>query len=684
MPKRMNDDAMLKRFKKCLEESTEFCGPLHDDAKRYKRFAVKENGQWSADELSRMGEPAVQTNRLLAYVNLVVNAAIQQDIGCLVEPVSEGASAQMALVRQAQIMTLWNKGNGQMASAYAFREQVWGSYGVIKQVIGFSGNGGFNKTLKWEALLDPTTFKWDPSAKGPALADMCYGIEEHQLSRKGFKRLWGDLDHMDRKTEEMFERNGKPVVYEFWYVHDGGYDLLLDENGDTLRRDEYKRMKEGARPKLEIGEDEEPVSRRVEEPYVEQVLIGNDRILKRTAWPGSRLPYKVAEGRVIVSDGQKTMQAMTTHAMNPQRKLNFIDSQKALMFSKGPQEIVFVPAEGYTAGLNAKLAEAARNGSTDVVVIPYKSLDENGKQLPPPNFKAQILGDPILMQEGQLAINDIEACFGMSPNSWMQPNPAASGEAMKVRAAQGETSNFDFTKNWLVMMEESFRDALEIIPKLSISMQVKLAGGVEKERVVWVNNPTAALDGNMENFDLDEDEEYSMSIKVAPAEKTMRDLAWDQMMMYVQRFPQAAVAIPDLALKAGTNNMYTDAMAARVQKMVPKELMEEAPDPQVMAMQAQLQQAGGVIQGQQQQLQQAVEAMRSLQEQLKMEKATKANDAILKTLDVRLKQLDIALAEQKVLAEQIKVSGERLKQANQVFAPSPSAAAVAAAGAPAA
>jgi len=671
MARKVNDDAMLSRFKKHLEEADEYWSPIHAKAREYKRFAVKENGQWTEEEAQRMGEPISQTNRLLAYVNIVVNTAIQQDIGCIVEPVSEGASAQLALVRQSQVMTLWNKGNGQMASAYAFREQVWGSFGVMKQALSFADNSGFNKKINWEALPDPTMFRCDPSAKGPALSDMCFAIEEHTLSKKGFTRLYGDVDRLDRKTEAMFERGNKQLVYEYWVLHDAGYDLLLSEDGETIRGDEYKKLKEDERPGLKMDGAQQPITRRVDEPYVEQVLIGNDKVLKRTPWPGSRIPYKVAEGRVVVIEGQKSMQAMTTHAMNPQKELNFIKSQKQLMFSKGPQEIVFVPAEGSTAGLQKSLTEAARNGSQNIIVVPYKSITDDGKPIPPPTFKAQLLGDPILTQEEQFAINSIEACFGMSPNSWLQPNPAASGEAMKVRAAQGETSNFDFTKNWLVMMEESFRDALEIIPKLSISMQVKLAGGAQKERTVWVNNPTAALNGEMENFDLDTDEEYALTIKVAPSEKTMRDMAWDQMMAYFKVNPAAATVVPDLMVKMGTNHSQTEPMAARFKNLVPKEVLGEGPDPQVMAMQAQLQQAGTVIQGQQQQLQQAVEALRSLQQQLKLEKANKANEAVLKTLDARLKQLDIALAEQKVLAEQIKVAGEKLKLESQLFAPSP-------------
>jgi hypothetical protein len=331
------------------------------------------------------------------------------------------------------------------------------------------------------------------------------------------------------------------------------------------------------------------------------------------------------------------------------------------MFSKGPQEIVFVPAEGTTTGISEKLNEAARNGSTNIVVIPYKSVSENGVPLPAPNFKAQLLGDPILTQEGQIAVQEIEACFGMSQNNWMQPSPSASGEAMKVRAAQGQTSNFDFNANALTMLEESFRDALEIIPKLSIAMQTKLGSSAGKERVVWVNNAFAAQEAGMENFDLEEEEEYTLVLKVAPSAETMRNQAFDQLMSFAKVFPQTTVAFPDLALKAGTNNIYTDEMAARIQKMVPKELLNDAPDPQVQALQGQLQQAQGVIQTQQQQLQQASTAIVSIQEQLKGEKAKHSSDEVLAMLDVQLKKLDVSIGQQNLMSATIKKQNEEIK-----------------------
>lgn len=669
-----SDEKILESFKDHLTQADEFWGPIHASAREYKSFTVAVDGMWTPDEKSRMGEPVVQTNRLLAYVNLIVNSAVQQEIGCNVEPVSEGASAQLALVRQSQIMTLWNKGGGKMASSRSLREAVWGSFGVMKTKVGYAGKTGHNKTIRWDALLDPTMFRCDPSAKDPALSDMCYAIEEHTLSKKGFQKLYGSrYDKLDRDTEAIFEKGTRQKVYEYWILHDGGYDEFVSNSGKSITKKEYDSVpvedpesesKPEPKPDLLLDESGEPISRRVSTGYVEQILIGNNRVLKRIPWLGSRIPYKVSLGLVVALNGQVTLQAMTTHAIGPQKKYNFLDCQKAIMFSKGPQEIVFVPAEGSVGELQNKLNDIAINGSTNLTVIPYKSLTDEGNPIPAPHFKAQILGDPILYQESMLAVQEIEACFGMSPNSWINPNPSASGIAIQEREAQGETSQFEFNFNWLSMLEETFRDALEIIPKLSISMQVKLAAGVQKEKVVWVNNPAAAT-SEIENYDLDDDEEYALSIKVSPSPKTMRNQAWDQMMMFVKNFPQAAVAIPDLALKAGTNNIYTDAMAQRLEKMVPKELMDEQPDPQVAALMMQLQQSQAVIQEMQTQLKFSVDTVRTLNENLKLEKTKAQTDTVTAVMDNNIKKMQLSIDEQQIQIDQYKAETERIEAENE-------------------
>jgi hypothetical protein len=660
--KAKRDDQILEEFRKRFSEAGELWDPIHTDFRNYYRFSVAVDGQWNPQEKARMGDPALQTNRVLAYGNQVINTAIQQEIGCLVEPVSEGATAQLGLVRQSQIMTLWRKGDGSVASGYALRGQIFGSYGVLTQEIAFADRSGFNKTIKWHALEDPTMFRCDPAARGPALSDMTYSIIEHDLSKAGFRKRWGAIQKLSRIKDENFYEggNGKQKVFEYWCLHEGSYEEVADTNGKTYRREEYMALDAATRPELATLVTGDEVTRRVSDNQVIQYIIGNDRVLKRIPWPGSRIPQKVIEGRIYWESNKKSYQAMTTHAMNPQKKYNFIESQKALMFSKGPQEIVFAPAETTVADVQKKLNDVSRNGSQGITVIPYKAIGPNGEVLGAPTFKAQLLGDPVLTQESQLAINDIEACFGMSPLSWMNPNPTASGVAMERRETQGQTSNFDFVKNWLVGLEESFRDTLEIIPKLGIAMQIKLAGPDQKERTVWVGRGAPAADGTP-NFDLDEDEEYALVLRVTPSEKHQRELAFDQLMMMVQRFPNLAVAIPDLAIKAGTNNQYTETMAARAERMVPPAILgEQQMDPQVALMGAQLEQAGSVIQGLQQQLQSAVQALRSLQEQLKLEKASNANDLVIAAMEDRIKKMELGIDEQKLRVEQYKATTERL------------------------
>src|SRR5512138_3089778 len=95
------DEDIIKEMQERYEEAGRVWTNIHTDWKNHFAFAFAPRGQWSQADLERMGEPALQTNLLLAYVLQVVNKFVRQDIGCEVEPVSEGADKVLARVRQA-------------------------------------------------------------------------------------------------------------------------------------------------------------------------------------------------------------------------------------------------------------------------------------------------------------------------------------------------------------------------------------------------------------------------------------------------------------------------------------------------------------------------------------------------------------------------------------------------------
>lgn len=660
--KKQTDEQIIKEMQDRKKEADELWSSLHSSFKEMNRFVNAKDGQFTDEERNRMGDPCVQENRILSFLNFIINGAVKQDIGCDVEPVSDGADSKLARVRQAQIMKAWALGKGKQAAAMALRHAVSGGFGVITQEIAFADNSGFNKTIKYRALKDPTTFRCDPSAREPAMADMKWAIIEDHISKGGFEKQFGEWTEIRGKERDAWEKGDKKIVFQYWRILNKGQTLYAGKDGKDYTKSELEEWDEATGPKPDLGE--EPTSREISEDTVQQIIITNDKVKKIKEFPGCRLPWKVIEGREYWNEGKKSLQSMGLHAMSPQKKLNFIESQKAAMFSKGPMEIVFIPTEGDTAGITAKITEAARNGSKNVIAIPYKSLDKDGNKLPPPVFKPQLLGDPMLTNEGEIAVSAIEAVIGITKGAVMSRPSDASGVAIHSSEEQAETTNFDYIDNWLTGLEELFRDTLYIIPKLGIAMQLKLAGDDQKDEVVWVNNQAAALKSGGKNYDLDEDEEYALTLRVSPNPKTMRDKAFMQMNDYAKRHPELAPLIGDLDARASLDNKYSDDIASRahnqIKHLAPWVLEQgDSQDPKTMMLQQQLQAAQGQMQQMNQAMgqmqQEAQQKLQALTAQLQGLKADKSNESRRIELEAQIKQQGEDTAKFEALTNRLKV-----------------------------
>lgn len=656
--KTQSDTKIIEEMLRREKEASDYCSTIHNDYKKFNKFSNAPDGQWTQEESNSMGKPLMQTNRVRSYGNQIVNAAVKQDIGCNVEPVSDGADLKLARVRQAQLMKVWDMGKGKQAAAYALRCSIFGNFGVIGQRIKFADNSTMNKKIEFFALKDPTTFFWDPSAVAPACADMSYCIIKTRMTKTGFEKRYGSWKRTSPGQENKWEEDDKKTIREYWRVTETKQPKIATKTGKLYSPEEIAEMEEA--PEADGGRD-------TYDCKVEQFIVANEKILSRSVWPGRRIPYKVVEGREYYQDGKKALQPMIIDAVNPQKKLNFIDSQKTLMFSKGPEELVLVPVESMTSDFIQTLSTATATGSRQIKVVGYKSTDQNGDAVGKPIFKPQLMGDQWLVEETKQAIDDIEACMGVSRAAWLANPERTSGIAIERSEAQGETSNFDFIENWLVAQEEEFRDTLEIIPSLGMTMQIKLAGDDQRNKDVWVNNPNAPA--GMENYNIDdEDEEYHLTLKVSPAPKNMRDKSFDQMMDFAKQFPMIAPMISDLAALSSLDGNYAEDISERCNKWIAANfpmVMGQSQDPRVLAAQQQVQMLQQQLQSLStqagQQLQRMEAENQTLKIQLQTEKARQVGDTEKAQWEARKEELEVLIKEQDLKITQTRAMIEQTK-----------------------
>jgi hypothetical protein len=154
---------------------------------------------------------------------------------------------------------------------------------------------------------------------------------------------------------------------------------------------------------------------------------------------------------------------------------------------------------------------------------------------------------------------------------------------------------------------------------------------------------SAELAGVSKTFDLAAGK-YDVTCESGPSFTTRREEAANQMMQFVQAFPQSAPVIGDLIAKS-LDWPGSDEIAKRLQSMLPPQAQSGAKPPQLMQAEQAIQQLQQQLQQAQQQLQQAGQQVNEKQSDLRL----RNNELQLKAKELGIKQFE---AETKRMAEQ--------------------------------
>ncbi len=667
--KKINDKIMAE-FKEFKTEAHERWGTIYEFCNQRKKFNLKKDGQWTQGDIERMGKnsPHMTFNTLVGYINYMANEALQQDIGCDVEPRSSGASEELALVRRAQIMALQDLCNAYTTYGFALREGGASGIGAMRQVIKSSGKGGKEKTLVWEPIRDYNALLFSANAEGPGLGNKTRASVESLLTKQEFEDKYGTYKNLD-KDQTTWEKGNRKKVYEYWRVITGSRKLYKLEAGNTIEAEEYDAMEDEEKPPILMGADGvTPEIEEDEEPVVEQWLIGNGRVLSGPElFPSTRIPIWMFFFRTIEIDGQLEVQSMTIFAEDAQKSKNFLKNVKAQMWAKSPTPIAFVPVESLNAVQEKGMAQAAESGAGEygVAIIRYKSIDDNGNAIQKPTLEYPKLTDNSLVQEENLLREDIESAIGMNNTPFLQQAAGTSGVAIKESAMMGLTSNFDGLKSWQDMIEESLRCGLEVIERMPISMQIKLAGEDQQERVAWVNAKHALAPG-MKNYTIDSNEEYQLSLRVRPNSRTMREQENQSWIELYKVNPPAAQLTGDLFMDNISTKNSKEA-AKRLRAMLPPQALQ-ANNPAIAMLQQQLQQAQSQMQQLQGEAAQEIQAreqkLQGLEQQLQMLKADKTGEIQKNGLEQQVKLLEVQVDQYKAETDRLKAENERMVMFN--------------------
>lgn len=642
-----------------LKEAKDFQKDAHEKENENRKAFEQDikfarmSEQWDSTVVKQReleGRPCLTINKLQPVIRQVVNDARQNRPAIKVHPADDNADPETADLLSGLIRNIWACSDGDVAVDTAADCSVSGGFGYWRINIDYAqdiseqedystlGSAAFEQDLVIQRVANPLSVYGDPHATAADSSDWMRSLVVEQMSHAQFKRKypgaqkvdfegpdWGDVSPPWKDADTV-------MVAEFWKRVEATKQIIGLSDGTVMLLDEFEKQRERF---LSLGVEAETDPRPIKCWKVTQHIVSGAEELSKTDWAGKYIPIIPVYGDEVNVGGKRFFRSLIRDAKGAQQMYNFMRSGTAEMVALQPKTPFIGPKGAFKTDV-AKWTTANR--------ATHAFIEYDG-QTPPQ--REQMPGIPAgLVNESQMASDDIKSITGIYDASLGARSNETSGKAIMARQREGDVSTFHFIDNLSRAIRHTGRVLIDLIPKVySTERIIRILGedGTPETRVV---NPSPE---KIEELQRDEQAKvrihdlrvgkYDLTVSAGPSFTSRREEAAAQMTEVVRASPEIAAIAGDLIAKnydwPGADE-FADRIKAWIAKTNPGLIDdEEGEDPEKQALQQQIQQMA-----------QAIEQIQKQAESIKEDKA------------VDWRKLDID--ERKVEVEEYKAETERM------------------------
>lgn len=589
------DEILLEaraRFKLANEAERENRKHALDDLK----FIAGE--QWpEAARKARGDRPCLTINRMPSFVRQVVNEQRKIRPAIDVIPADSRASKATADVLQGLIRHIERNSRSQVAYDNAFEYAVSCGIGHFRVTTRYCDDEGLDQEISIERIENPFTVYRDPMAKEPDHSDDRFTFITDFVDPDDFEEKYGfrpsKLTEVGQGDDVPDWFDGDDVrVAEYWRVETEDVTINVTRGGQKI---EGKLDDEQMAQLAALGD---PIvgSRTIQRRSVEQYILTYDRVISVGEWRGKYIPVLTVIGGELNVGGKRILTSLVRDAKEPARIYNYWASAETEIVALQPKAPWIAPEGSFIGHEN----EWARANTENVAYLEYVAQPGGAPQ------RQFFPGVPQGIREGRMAAaEDIKAVTGMYDASLGARSNETSGVAIRARAAEGDTATFHYIDNMSRAIEQCGRVIIDLAPSVyDAPRAIRIVGPENQEQLVAINqlfiDPAT---GQEQMYDLSVGK-YDVAVKVGPSFESKRQEMTEAMLELSGRAPQLLQMAGDLIIR----NMdwpESEKIADRLQKMLPPQLQERAPnepppppqpDPAVLAAQ---EQAKGLMQAEQ-------------------------------------------------------------------------------------
>jgi hypothetical protein len=634
---KLGDAEILKEAKQRFERCVAWESDWRERALLDMKFANGDsrNGwQWDDNVRTERGSrPSLTYNQVRQHNLQVINDARQNKAQIKVTPTGGRASYEAAQVFSGIIRRIEYVSKAVDAYSTATYHQVESGMGYVRVDTDYVDENSFDLDLFIRRVADPRTVYMDPDAKLYDKSDAAFAFIFEDIPRDRYEEEFGKddttapvaLDHSDGWNDKDHVR-----VAEYW---------RCNLNNETIHRLRDGTVVNDGEIPDELRDQIKPLivkSRDVAVPEIEWFKIAGDKIIDREQWLGKYIPIVPFIGEETVIQGQLDRKGHTRAQIDAQRIYNY-------WASAAVEQVALQTKTPYLARADAIEGRTEQWATANIKnwsVLVYNGIDEAGNPIPPPSrvepptmAQAYIQGMTIARQDLMSVTGQYQAELGM-------PSNERSGIAIQQRQRQGDTATYHYIDNQAKAIRQVGRILLDLIPKIYDVRRVTMMlaeDGSENKVVIDPRAPDAhqqiapgpdgepvALSPGQAQAQTDDPEKpdptvifnpnvgtYDVEADVGPSYGTQRQEAANAFSQIMQQNPAAFQIVGDF-WAANSDFPGADELADRLKRGLPPQY-KSGPDPQVMAIAQQAQQAQQQAKGL---LQKADAEIASLQAQL--------------------------------------------------------------------
>lgn len=567
------------------------------------RFCNIPGEQWDPIVKNERGteRPYYEFNKVRISVKRVINDMRSNRPQGKVRAFEDG-DKDTAEVYEGLCRNIWNASDGDSAIDSAAEYQVTAGIGAWRINTKYSDDTAFDQDIVIEAIRNPFCLYADPASKDALKRDARYWLLTTKVSKSEYETRWPDKtisafegSEFEDDDDEDWADNETVRVCEYWYKEPYTREIALLSTGQTVDLSEVDSATFAAQG-IEVIR-----TRTVQSQRIKSVIASGEAILEGPSdWAGSMFPFVQVHGECMVVDGKTHWFGLVRFAKDAQRAYNVARTSITETIALAPNA-KFWATHAQAEGNTTLWSEAHRK------LYPYMLYNPDAKAPGPPVSMPGAQVPIALIQEAQIASDEIKAVTGIFDASLGNRGNETTGVAIRARQAQGEIATFNYMDNMAKGIRRTWEILIDLIPKIyDTERSVRILGADGAEKYAKVNQIDPAT-GQVVN-DLGRGK-YDVAITVGPSYTTQRQEA-------VEAYTQIGQAQPALYQLAGDiifRNMDlpgAEQIAERLKAMLPPQIQQTLSEgkpipPEAQAMMAQAQAAMQQVQQHGQLVQQA-------------------------------------------------------------------------------